>query len=160
MKLYGSYQNRLEENRQFVDEIKVGTGVTEYSYTDRDAWEVIAVKDQKHVTIRRLDAKRIDDNGPSECQEYEYISNEKNYPVDVVKRGKYWYTVAEMTAEDLAKYVEIMGKAGFLSQEDMSFVLWAANFDHDKVRKNGKQTKYHKMNISFGKAERYYDYSF
>lgn len=27
MKLYGSLQNRMEENRQFVEEIKVGTGM-------------------------------------------------------------------------------------------------------------------------------------
>ena len=48
-KLYGNLMNRMEEGRQFVDEIKVGDGVTEYSYSDRHPYEVIEVKDQKHI---------------------------------------------------------------------------------------------------------------
>ena len=36
-KWYGSLNNRLEENRQFCEKIEVGTGVTEYMYSDRKA---------------------------------------------------------------------------------------------------------------------------
>lgn len=154
---YGSLQNRLEENRQFVDEIKVGMGATEYYYTDREPYEVIAVKDQKHITVRKLDAKRIDSNGMSDCQEYEYVSNENNYTVDLVKRGDYWYIATTITAEELE---DIMAKRDNYTDVDIQAIMWASQFDHDKVREKGKQTKYHKMNISIGRAEKYYDYSF
>jgi len=87
MKLYGGLQNRLEENRMFCDEIKVGTGVTEYFYTDRHAYEVIEVKDQKHVKIRRFDVKRTDNNGMCDCQNYAYTSNVNNPTLDLVRRG-------------------------------------------------------------------------
>ena len=41
MKLYGSLNNRLEENHMFCDVIEVGTDMTEYLYTDRHAYEVL-----------------------------------------------------------------------------------------------------------------------
>ena len=46
-KWYGSLNNRIEENRMFTDEIKVGTGVTKYSWSDRDAYEVVEVEDTR-----------------------------------------------------------------------------------------------------------------
>ena len=33
-------------------------------------------------------------------------------------------------------------------------------FDLDVIRNKGKQSKYHRKNVSFGVAEYYYDYSF
>ena len=36
--LYGSFNNRMEEGRMFCDEIKVGTPMTEYYYSDREAY--------------------------------------------------------------------------------------------------------------------------
>ena len=73
---YGSLQNRLDERVNKKPE--VGMGVTEYYFSDRKPWEIIAVKDERHITVRELDAKRIDHNHMSECQEYEYYSNEAN----------------------------------------------------------------------------------
>ena len=58
---YGSLNNRLEENRMFCEQIEVGTGMTEYHYSDRDAYEVVAVKDQKHVTVRKYDHRHVGD---------------------------------------------------------------------------------------------------
>lgn len=71
-KIYGSLMNRLEEGCTFTDKIEVGTGVTEMCYSDRHAYEVVKVIDDKHLLIRRCDVKRIDNNGESECQDYEY----------------------------------------------------------------------------------------
>ena len=154
---YGSLQNRLLENCKDPAEITVGMGATEYYYSDREPLEVISVKDQKHVTVRRLVAKRTDDNGMSDCQQYEFYSDESQPSYDLVKRGNYWYSAVTMTAEDLAQ-LEAIGTA--TTPEDINFIMWACQFDHEKVRKNGKQTRYHKMNIGFGVARKYYDYSF
>ena len=51
---YGSLNNRIEENKMFCDTIEVGTGVTEYSWSDRHPYEVVEVKDQKNVAIRGM----------------------------------------------------------------------------------------------------------
>ena len=98
-KWYGSLQNRIEENRQYVPTIEVGTGVTEYFYTDRTPYEVIAVTDQKHVTIRRLDHRPKPDMKPY-TNDWDYFSNEKYPSIDLVKRGKYWYSVVTCSPDD------------------------------------------------------------
>ena len=143
---YGSLNNRLEENRMFCETIEIGTGVTEYLYSDRKAYEVIAVKDQKHVTIRRYDHRA---KGDAFSNEWELISNENNPHIELVKKGNGWYAAVTATNEDV-------------ENEDIYVRLWLCQngFDIEKIRKNGKQTKYHKMNVSFGIADYHYDYEF
>ena len=92
MKWYGSIYNRLEENKQWVQTIEVGQGVTEYSWSDRDAYEIVAVKDQKHITIRAYDHKLKEGTDWYE-QNWVLISNPNNLTTDLTKRGKYWYEV-------------------------------------------------------------------
>ena len=148
MKWYGSINNRLEENRMFTDEIKVGTGVTEYFYSDRHAYEVIAVQDQKHVTIREYDHKMKDQDGWT-SNNWELVSNPDNPTLDLVKRGKYWYSTRTVTREEYEEYDD---------REKLRAVV--GGFDPDQILAKGKQTKYYKMNVSFGVADYYYDYSF
>ena len=146
---YGSLDNRLEENRMFVDEIKVGTGMTEYFYSDRKAYEVVAVKDQKHVSVRRYDHKHVGEGQMDNS--WELISNPNNAVHDLVKRGDTWYWSVTVTAEDLDK----IG-----SDIDERVRLAVAGFNEDIIRAKGKQTKRHRANVSFGIADYYYDYSF
>ena len=155
-KWYGSLNNRVDENRQFCDEIKVGTGMTEYFWSDRHAYEVVAVKDQKHVSVREYEHKRPDDKKDySYSNDWVLVSNEKNPVIDLVKRGKYWYTVTSITPEE-AK--EILAKENNLDER-----LWACHcgFDLQEIVASGKKkTTYHKRNVSFGVASYYYDYEF
>lgn len=74
MKVYGSFQNRVLENMTGIKP-EVGMGVTECLWSDRRPYEIIEVVDDRHITVRALDYKRIDNNGFSDCQEYEYFSN-------------------------------------------------------------------------------------
>ena len=142
---YGSINNRLEENRQFCEEITVGTGVTEYLWSDSHAYEVVEVTDQKHVAIRQYDVKN---NAGFGGNDWELTSNENNPVINLAKRGKYWYKVVTATAD--------------LLDADVDTRLWLAHngFDANVLREKGKQTKYHRMNISFGVAREYYDWSF
>lgn len=148
-KWYGSLQNRLEENHRFCETIEVGTGMTEYLYSDREAYEVIAVRDQKHVTVRKLDHKHVGDG--SMDNRWELISNPENHKRDMTKRGNYWYFTGSITVEEMEEL-----------EKDPNGLLWLAQmgYDRDKIRKNGKQTKYHRANVSFGVADYYYDYEF
>jgi hypothetical protein len=147
----GSLNNRLEENRQFCEEIKVGTGVTEYFYSDRHAFEVVAVKDQKHVSIREYDHKS---KGAAFSNEWELISNEKNPVLDVVKRGAFWYVAVEITPERAAE---------IYYGTDIDAKLWAIQNGFilpDIIAAGKKKTAYHRRNLSFGVADYYFDYEF
>jgi len=151
MKLYGSISNRVMENKQGVDEIKVGTGVTECLFSDRHPYEVIAVKDQKHFTIRSMRYKKADDARDYE-NKWDLFSDESGTVYDIVKRGKYFYYVVTMTAEDIKDFEDwdIQRKIGFCHLE----------FNRDVINEKGKQTKYIKMNLYIGRAEYYFDYEF
>lgn len=162
MKLYGSLDNRLEEGKQYCEVIEVGTGVTEYGWSDRKPYEVTRVINQKHVFIRPMNYKRIDNNGMSDSQDYEYISNPEGKEIEVEKRGSVWYEVKKFSKsmwEEKAKndkcfkttqvaYNYYKGMAGLTEKQNEAI-------------EQGKEVKrYKKMDISFGVMERYYDYSF
>ena len=148
-KWYGSLENRLEENKMFCDEIKVGTGVTEYSWSDRHAYEVIEVIDQKHIRMRLLDHKAV---GEPMSNQWELVSNENNPTYYITKRGQNWYYTSTITREGLEK--------GKKEDELFELRLAVAGYDIEKIREKGKQTKYSKANLSFGVADYYFDYSF
>ena len=64
-------------------EVQVGMGVTFLSWTDRNPGTIYAVTKVGKNTIiecREDDAKRIDSNGMSEAQEYEYIQRPDRAP--------------------------------------------------------------------------------
>lgn len=151
MKMYGSLVNRMEEGKQFTNEIKVGTGVTEYFYSDRHAYEVIEVIDQKHITVRAYDHKHI---GEPFTNEWELVSNENNPARALEKRGNYWYWTNTVTAEQLKAIPD--SQDGLLTK----LHLGLAGFDFDKIIEKGKQTKRTRANISIGKAVYHYDYEF
>ena len=145
-KWYGSLSNRMEEGRMFCDKITVGTPMTEYSYSDRQAYEVVDVIDQKHVSVRRLDHIAI---GDTMSNTWKLVSNNKNVVRPIVRRGDNWYWVKTATKEQV-------------NSDNPETRLWVVvnGFDYDKIMRNGSQTKYSKANVSFGKAEYYFDYEF
>lgn len=77
--MYGSVINRVMEQSK-TPEIVVGMGATECLWTDRHAYEVIAVQDEKHITVRRLNTNLKPGTTWLE-QEYEYSSNPDNAEV-------------------------------------------------------------------------------
>lgn len=154
---YGSLTNRLDENRMFTDRIETGTLATVYHYSDRTAYEVVKVDNEKHIFIRRLKANRVDENGMSDAQEYEYSSCD-DYLVEELKfkRGS-WVrvTTINIADEELCE-----------SESEKHMMRF-----HRRVKMTEKQLdKYEqgkdvevnagKVNISFGYADEYYDYSF
>lgn len=151
-KWYGSLQNRLMENKS-CEEITVGMGMTEYGYSDRYPYEVIEVKDQKHVTVRELDHKAI---GEAFSNDWELVSNENNPSYNLTKRGEYWYRTVVITKDVL----EDLESEDFETKFRTQMFLVHNNVDVNKLAEKGKITRYHKMNVSFGKASYYYDYEF
>lgn len=152
MKWEGSLNNRLEENKQFVPEITVGTGITEYFWSDRHAYEVVEVTDQKHIAIREYDHKPKG-NTPF-ANDWELISNPDNPVIHLVKRGQFWYVATSITPEQAKEILE---------GDDINAKLWACQVGFNLseiVEKGKKKTIYHRRNISIGVARYYYDYEF
>lgn len=145
---YGNLTNRLEENKMFCKEITVGTGVTEYYYSDRHPYEVVEVKDQKHVKVRELDHKHVGDG----CMDnnWELVSNENNSIRMLTKRGNYWYWTVVVTKDILDNIDKI----------ETQLFLCHNNIDVNQLKEKGKITRYHRANVSFGVADYYYDYEF
>lgn len=139
MKFYGSLNNRLEENKMYCEEIKVGTGMTEYYYSDRKAYEVVKVVNQKNVFVRELDHKAV---GEPMSNQWELISNPNNPVRELKFRFNAWHWVVKYTKASVGKAMIVRSKI------------------YDKVMKDGEAVDYIKANISFGVAEYYYDYEF
>ena len=148
MAWYGSVQNRLEENRMYCKEITVGTGVTEYSWSDRHPYEVVEVIDQKHVKVRELGHKALPNS--QFANEWKLFSDEKKPIKLLTKRGNQWYWTVVVTKEILDKIDDI----------DTQLFLAHNNIDIEKLKEKGTVRRYRKANVSFGVAEYYYDYSF
>lgn len=153
MRLYGNLTNRLEENKEFCDKIEVGTGMTEYFYSDRHAYEVIKVIDQKHVIVREYDHEL---DGACYSNNWKLISNPSNPEILMVKRGNRWYHAVTVTKEQLE---ELENSENPMAKHQL--VRIAVNgYSFDTIKSKGKQTKYYKKNVSFGVADYHYDYSF
>ena len=155
MKWYGSLQNRLEEGHQFCDEIAVGTGVTEYSYSDRHPWEVVRVRDQKHVRVRAMKHRHVGDGVMD--NNWEVYSDPDEVERDLEKRGDVWYWTTTITREDIESFEASHEE---LDVNDFHINLCIGGWDADRIREKGKQTKRWKASVSFGTAQYYHDYEF
>jgi len=79
----GSLVNHLYSRMTIgAPEPTVGMGVTMLSWTDRDAGTIVEVNmKRRYIAVVEDNAKRIDNNGISEGQEYEFTPNPDGYVV-------------------------------------------------------------------------------
>ena len=77
-----------EEGMEFTGPIMVGTGMTVPSGSDRRPYEVIAVRDQKHITVRALDHVRA---GDYYTNDWELWSDDDLPMRDMIRIGDVWY---------------------------------------------------------------------
>jgi len=160
MKFYGSLQNRLEEGKQFVNQIEVGTGITEYLWSDTHAYEVTKVINQNNFYARKYDRKLI---GGCYSNEWQLISNENNPEFEVVKRNNIWYKVTRHSKEHFLKIAYEMRENFGNEEVAYKYFLCMSGLTPKQKEKieAGKEVKqYTKFNISIGKAQEYFDYEF
>jgi hypothetical protein len=138
----------MMEDHDVINKIEVGTRLTEYHYTDRDVYEVVEVKDQKHVAIRRMIALAI---GQPMSNKWELKSDETAPAEPLVKRGKYWYYQTTVSYDDYEK-----------NKDNVNFLLALVHMGitPDGLKRKGKVTKYHRAHVSFGIADYHIDYEF
>lgn len=95
---------------------------------------------KKHVLVRGLDHKKKE-NSEAFDNDWELISNSNNCIKELKFRYGKWNWVIKATKETIKRAIFIDKKL------------------YDKVMKDGESIDYIPTNISFGKAEYYYDYA-
>ena len=155
---FGSVDNAIAASAPNPEEIKVGDRLTKLSWTDRTPYEVVAVKDQKHITIRELGHRTPEgrNNAFTDSQYYEYYSDRSNPCRDICRRGNYWYWETTITSDILDKMEEL----DEADQVEIQIFLGHHNVSVDDLKAKGKITRYSRENFVFGYAEYYYDWSF
>lgn len=162
-KLYGNIYNRIGENKMYCDRIEVGTGVTEYQWSDRHPYEVVKVIDQTHIYIRELDHKL---KGSAYSNDWELISNPSNPLIELKKHKNIWCQVLTYTKEKWQQEAQQQYEKGKVKSPQIwyDYVSCMANLTEKQRQKieAGKTVKRLRKfgNISFGVAEYYYDYEF
>jgi hypothetical protein len=73
---HGSLENAIADQTRSLQPT-VGIGVTEIMFSDRHPYTVIEVISPKRIRVQADTATRVDDNGYSESQEYNYTPNPK-----------------------------------------------------------------------------------
>jgi hypothetical protein len=150
----------MEENRMYCNEIKVGTGMTRYDYSDRHAYEVVKVEDQTHVFVREYD--HIAD-GPAMSNMWKLVSNEKNPVIELQFRNGVWYQVLSYTKQ---KWLERAEKDNSFKTPEVAynyykFMSGLTEKQLEKVEQGKTVKAYRKFgNVSFGKADYHFDYEF
>ena len=97
---YGSLTNILYGNAKSTPPY-IGQGATEVLWTDRHAYEVIAIKDERHIIVRRMNARLVSEY---EDQEYELTSDPNGSCVNLFrKKNGQW--VERIGREYGAKFV-------------------------------------------------------
>jgi hypothetical protein len=130
---FGNLMNRFMEDVKTVKP-EVGMGATALSYSDRHAFTIINVgKDGKSFTMQQDIAKRTDNRGMSESQDYEYIADSLGI-IREVRLGKdgRWHEVSD---------------------------IWRTDKNHPDGGKWGKTIVGTKV-VLVGVRDEYYDFSF
>jgi len=156
-KTTGSLFNYLMGNNSTIP--VVGKGATMLYWTDRDAYQVMSVSDDlKTVVVKKCIAERIDNNGMSESQKYDYS---KLSPIEetIVWKWNAWRLINKKIMFT-TEYAKTIGDGWFNTPESK---LCFPDGKGELVLIEGKThvvTSYSKVNILWGTQREYYDYSF
>lgn len=165
----GSFVNWMMANNNTLPE--VGKGATELMWSDREPYQVTWVSDDKtECIIQPINAKRIDKNGMSESQQYDYseVLDCKIHLVWRKKQGGCWCKKSKEIrfVPKFVKQWEEENKQMFfgssISKELKEQIYTDGSYYPNNIIKGitKEYTKYSKMNIRFGYATKYYDFSF
>jgi len=162
-KTTGSLSNYLMGNNATIPE--VGKGATILYWTDRCAYEVIEVSENKReCTIQRYIPERVDGLGMSDSQYYKYEKLDEQKLHLVWRQGAWRAKDSEIvfTKEFIAAHPGgEWSLANALTEEQISEIYQDGIFPQKVVAGITQEKKiFRKVNIIFGVRSEYYDYSF
>lgn len=69
-----------------VEKIEIGMGATRLMVTDRHPYTVVEIINDRTIVVQEDNARRLDRNGQSESQQYEFTPNPNGERVILTKR--------------------------------------------------------------------------
>lgn len=165
MKYEGSLINNMMREGKSAISLEVGTLATVLSYSDRHPYKVVEVKDQNHIAIKKLKATRTDNNGMSDAQTYKYSDDDTAPVINLVKRNNTWYRVRTINKTALLetakkRYLHDGFKTVFAYCQYLVAMSYLTPKQLERFNDNKDIKQYHKIDICFGFAEEYFDYTF
>lgn len=164
---YGNLTNRLEEGRNFTGrEIAVGDDITEYLWSDRHCYYVVAVENQKRIKVRPyytcadhekeggmghqdwLYFKTVDEINKYSARFNDYWKNAEHFEEPAPQTWVYRYNkwVREVIYKDL----------------DEKHLAHYTKREQEQYKKHGYIKSYFDLSgrVSFGVRDYYYDWEF
>lgn len=171
-RMYGNVINRFEEGKT-VPEIKVGTDITMYYWSDRECYYVTEVIDQKHIKVKEYKVCADHDKEPGMGhQNWVYFKTMREYNDYISKYfpDRYMADIKEPKAEDWVFRYGYWNRAYIYTKDTLdemsTFGTPMRNIldpkDVEKIEAGKVVTKYSKIEegLSFGKRDYYWDWSF
>lgn len=157
MKWYGNLTNRLEEGRQY-GEIKPGTDITMYYWSDRTCYYVTEVIDQKHIKVREYEvvADKTKPGGMGH-QNWVYFKTRKEAAEYLKSYGGYRDYVCESPEEDWVFRYNKWQKMYTYTEDN-----YCTEREKKSLEKKGYYNRYFDLSgkVSFGVRDYYYDWEF
>ena len=159
MKWYGSVVNRIEEGRN-VPEIKEGTDITMYYWSDRTCYYVTEVIDQKHIKVKEYEVCADHDKelGMGH-QEWLYFKTrrERNDYISKYYPNHYVANIEEPEAETWVFRHNKWKREVTFTEEN-----YCTERELKSLREKGYYKRYYDLSgkISFGVRNYYYDWEF
>lgn len=85
--------------------VNVGDGATQHLWSDSHAYTVIEVRSKFQLVLQKDIARRVDKNGMSDQQEYEYERDPQGHTLKVsLRRNGRWYEVGSPGGQGSTSY--------------------------------------------------------
>ncbi len=161
---YGSLTNRLEEGRNYTGrEIAVGDDITEYLWSDRHCYYVVAVENQKRIKVRPYyvcaDHEKADGMGH---QDWLYFKtwdemnkyNSRFFP-DIIHNP-------DDHREEPAPQTWVYRYNKWMKEHVYTKENYCTERERKSLLKNGFYCRYYDLSgrVSFGVRDYYYDWEF
>ena len=159
---YGNLTNRLEEGRNFTGrEIAVGDDITEYLWSDRHCYYVVAVENQKRIKVRPYytcaDHEKEGGMGHQDWLYFKTLDERNKY---LAQFNDYWKNIEHFEEPDpqtwVYRYNKWMKECVYTKENYCTEREWKS------LLKNGFYCRYYDLSgrVSFGVRDYYYDWEF
>lgn len=159
VKLYGSLNNRLDENKNYTGrELKVGDDITMYHWSDRTCYYITKVIDQKHIFVKPYqvcaDHSKEGGQGHQNWLYFKTIKEEQAYINDCIDKG--W--IKGVNKHNLDEIYENSEQEWVFRYGHWNTVQRKESFTNKLLDK----PRYHRITqgLSFGIKDYYYDWEF
>jgi len=156
--LYGNLTNRIEENKNYTNEITVGTDITMYYWSDRHCYYVTRVIDQKHIFVKQYHVcanhHKAGGMGHQDWLYFKSAREMQEYTNQCVKEG----LLPDYCYHELSEIKDDTESEWCFRYDHWNYVFRTERFSNKPLPK--PEYSRIRQGISFGVRDYYYDWEF